>query len=155
MSFLFCIGISLVSLFPLYRWGNWSPETWSDCTQTENRKFRIQIQVFWLLAPYSFCYNLTVNVTLTWKSSENICLRSHVYRWRQEVWITWKSVENLCLINHQMSVRTCMGEQLSLTLSDLMGTAALQTPLSMEFSRQEYLNSLWFSSPGDFPNPGI
>ena len=34
-------------------------------------------------------------------------------------------------------------------------TIARQTPLSMEFSRQEYRSGLPFSSPGDLPNPGI
>ena len=32
---------------------------------------------------------------------------------------------------------------------------ALQTPLSMGFSRQEYWSGLPFPSPGDLPNPGI
>ena len=32
---------------------------------------------------------------------------------------------------------------------------ACQTPLSMEFSRQEYWSGLPFSSPGDLRNPGI
>ena len=30
-----------------------------------------------------------------------------------------------------------------------------QSPLSMEFFRQEYWNGLPFPSPGDLPNPGI
>ena len=34
-------------------------------------------------------------------------------------------------------------------------TIALQDPLSMEFSRQEYWSGLPFPSPGDLPNPGI
>ena len=34
-------------------------------------------------------------------------------------------------------------------------TVAYQAPLSMGFSRQEYLSGLPFSSPGDLPNPGI
>ena len=34
-------------------------------------------------------------------------------------------------------------------------TAALQAPLSMEFSRQEYWSGLPFPSPGDLPTPGI
>ena len=34
-------------------------------------------------------------------------------------------------------------------------TIALQGPLCMEFSRQEYLSGLPFPFPGDFPNPGI
>ena len=32
-------------------------------------------------------------------------------------------------------------------------SVALQTPLSMEFSRQEYWNGLLFPSPDDLPNP--
>ena len=34
-------------------------------------------------------------------------------------------------------------------------TVALQTPLSMGFSRQEYWKALPFPPPGDLPNPGI
>ena len=34
-------------------------------------------------------------------------------------------------------------------------TVACQTPLSMEFSRQEYWSELPFPSPGDLPDPGI
>ena len=34
-------------------------------------------------------------------------------------------------------------------------TVALQAPLSMEFSRQEYWSGLPFPSPGDLPSPGI
>ena len=34
-------------------------------------------------------------------------------------------------------------------------TVALQTPLSMGFSRQEYWSGLPFPSPGDLPDPGI
>ena len=34
-------------------------------------------------------------------------------------------------------------------------TVAFQTPMSMGFSRQVYWNGLPFSSPGDFPSPGI
>ena len=34
-------------------------------------------------------------------------------------------------------------------------TAALQAPLSMGFSRQEYWSGLPFPSPGDLPDPGI
>ena len=33
-------------------------------------------------------------------------------------------------------------------------TVALQAPLSIEFSRQEYWSGLPFLSPGDFHNPG-
>ena len=40
------------------------------------------------------------------------------------------------------------------TLCDPM-EVALQVPLSMEFSRQEYWSVLPFPPPGDLPNPGI
>ena len=36
-----------------------------------------------------------------------------------------------------------------------MDYIACQAPLSMGFSRQEYLTGLPFPSPGDLPNPGI
>ena len=34
-------------------------------------------------------------------------------------------------------------------------TVACHTPLSMEFSRQEYWSGLPFPSPGDLPHPGV
>ena len=34
-------------------------------------------------------------------------------------------------------------------------TVAYEAPLSVEFSRQEYWTGLPFSSPGDFPDPGV
>ena len=34
-------------------------------------------------------------------------------------------------------------------------TVALQTPLSMEFSRQDYQSGLPFPTPGNLPDPGI
>ena len=34
-------------------------------------------------------------------------------------------------------------------------TVALQSLLSMEFSRQEYWSGLAFPTPGDLPDPGI
>ena len=34
-------------------------------------------------------------------------------------------------------------------------TVALQAPLSMEFSRQEYWSGLPCPSPGDLPDPGM
>ena len=46
----------------------------------------------------------------------------------------------------------------SLSRVQLLATpwiVARQTPLSMEFSRQEYWNRLPFPSPGDPPNPRI
>ena len=43
----------------------------------------------------------------------------------------------------------------SLSNSAIPWTVALQAPLSMEFSRQEYWSGLPFPSPGNLPDPGI
>ena len=41
-------------------------------------------------------------------------------------------------------------------VSDSLRPHGLQpTPLSMEFSRQEYWSGLPFPSPGDLPDPGV
>ena len=37
----------------------------------------------------------------------------------------------------------------------ILWTVALQAPLSMEFSKQEYWSGLPFPTPGDLPNPRI
>ena len=37
----------------------------------------------------------------------------------------------------------------------ILWIVAHQTPLSLEFSRQEYWNGLPFPAPGDHPDPGI
>ena len=44
--------------------------------------------------------------------------------------------------------------QLCLTLCDPMDSSH-QTPLSIEFSRQDYLSGLPFTSSRDLPDPGI
>ena len=48
----------------------------------------------------------------------------------------------------------CLVAQSCLTLCDLW-TVAHQTPLSIEFSRQEYWSGLLFPTPEDLPDPGI
>ena len=52
------------------------------------------------------------------------------------------------------NVYSCMQAQSCPTLWTAQ-TVANQTPLSMEFSRQEYQSGLPFPPPGYFPNPGI
>ena len=47
---------------------------------------------------------------------------------------------------------SCFGR---VRLCATLWTIALQAPLSMVFSRQEYWSGLPFPSPGDLPNPGI
>ena len=55
------------------------------------------------------------------------------------------------------STMCCVRVQ-SLSRAQLFATPwiiALQAPLSMEFSRQDYWSGLPFPSPGDLPDPGI
>ena len=50
----------------------------------------------------------------------------------------------------------CMhGKLPQLCLFSTLWTVALQAPLSMGFSRQEYWSGLPFPPPGNLPNPGI
>ena len=51
----------------------------------------------------------------------------------------------LCVLSDFSHVRLCA----------TLWTVALQTPLSMGFSRQEYWSGLPCPSPGNLPNPGI
>ena len=48
-----------------------------------------------------------------------------------------------------------MSYKKELRLSVIPWTVPCQTPLSVEFSRQEYWSELPFLSPGDLPNPQI
>ena len=50
----------------------------------------------------------------------------------------------------------CIAQSLSrVQLFATPRTVALQAPVSMGFSRQEYWSGLPFPSPGDLPDPGI
>ena len=62
-----------------------------------------------------------------------------------------------CLLCGPFVVYGGKGEGVSCSVVSGYGlwTVAYQAPLSMEFSRQEYLSGLPLPSPGDLPNPGI
>ena len=60
-------------------------------------------------------------------------------------------VDWITLLSHSFEYM-CSVAQSCLTLCN---PVAWQTPLSMEFSRQEYWSGWPFSSPGDLPDPGI
>ena len=59
--------------------------------------------------------------------------------------------QSLCVYKTQVCMCACS------VISDSVTpwTVACQTPLSMEFSRQEYWSGLPFPSPGDLPTPGV
>ena len=52
---------------------------------------------------------------------------------------------HVCMLSHLSHVWLCV----------TLWTLALQAPLSMGFSKQEYWSGLPCPPPGDFPNPGI
>ena len=65
------------------------------------------------------------------------------------------SVVLVCTANWLSYTYTCvLAAQSCLSLCNSM-TIALQAPLSMQFSRQEYWNGLPFPTLGDFPDPGM
>ena len=74
-------------------------------------------------------------------------------------WTDWLLIASLCCVGFCCTtmwdsyewVKSLSHVQLFATL----WTVALQAPLSMGFSRQEYWSGLPFPSPGDLPNPGI
>ena len=53
-----------------------------------------------------------------------------------------------------LGVCVCPSVCVSVGLVVIPWTAACQAPLSMEFSRQEYLSGLPFPTPGDLPRLG-
>ena len=62
------------------------------------------------------------------------------------------NITQLCMI---LCVCVCVCVLSHVQLFANSCTAACQTPLSMEFSRQENWSGLPFLTPGDLPNPGI
>ena len=54
-----------------------------------------------------------------------------------------------------MSVFLTEGQLVSVSHFATLWAIALQAPLSVGFSGQEYWSGLPFPSPGDLPNPGI
>ena len=73
-------------------------------------------------------------------------------------WIhQWLMFFQICFISFSMSACVkCESKSLShIWLFATPCSIALQAPLSMGFSRQEYWSALPFPSSGDLPNPGI
>ena len=62
-------------------------------------------------------------------------------------------VINICVDQKKTCVYVCVLNRVQLFSTSW--TVALQAPLSMGFSRQEYWGGLTFPSPGDCPNSGI
>ena len=72
----------------------------------------------------------------------------------------WSSLHDTfteCLVNvyavETVALKAC--ELSHVWLFEALWTVACQAPLSMTFSRQEYLSGLPFPSPGDLLHPGI
>ena len=58
-------------------------------------------------------------------------------------------------VQRAMCLGVCSVASVMSRLFAALWTVALQAPLSMEFSRQEYWSGLPFPTPGDLPDPGI
>ena len=73
----------------------------------------------------------------------------------------WKEVLGLMLPTNQFwealyyLLCYCLCSRNCVRLLATLSTVALQTPPSMEFSRQEYWSELPFPPPGYLPDPGI
>ena len=91
--------------------------------------------------PYTVQPNATLNLQLVIRSPISLALRKSVF-----VFVfVFNKISIMCEISHFNHI------QLFVTL----WTIAHQAPLSMGFSRQEYLRGLPCSIPGDLPDPGI
>ena len=72
--------------------------------------------------------------------------RTRLSNWTELNWMDATNILELVLVlSHSSHVQLC----------DSCWTVALQTPLSMEFTRQVSWSALPFSPPGDLPDPGI
>ena len=71
-------------------------------------------------------------------------------------WLGMRALMNPCLISKSIILpQLCMCMLSHFRLFVTLWTIAHQSPLSMEFSRQEYWSGLPYSPPGDLPDPGI
>ena len=96
----------------------------------------------------------TSKVTRTWIRKQNTCLQRPLHspflpppcpKHMHCVTSDSRLFMLACMLSHFNCVRPLA----------TLWTVALQAPLSMGFSRQEYWSGLSFPSPGDPPNPGI
>ena len=90
------------------------------------------------LQPYTVQPNATLNLQLVIRSPISLALRKSIF-------FFFNKISIMCEISHFNHI------QLFVTL----WTIAHQAPLSMGFSRQEYLRGLPCCIPGDLPDPGI
>ena len=78
---------------------------------------------------------------------------SCIGRWIFYLWVIQTFLGELLEFDMKYTLKVLVAQS-CLTLCDPW-TIACQTPLSMEFSKQEYCSGLPFHSPGDLPDPGI
>ena len=115
--------------------------------------------------------------TIEWPGKPNLGLREFLWRKQSSVmclsliffcfWIFQgqvsgrrfhkkreKSTSLVLMWHYQWSVCLC-AQSCLVWLFEIPWTVTHQAPLSMGFSRPQYLNGLSFPPPGDLPNPGI
>ena len=95
------------------------------------------------------------SLALTASHAKVVCQRTKIFITELYYWISL--LKQGCFIRSLICSRPlccCLVTKLHLTFAT-PGTVALQAPLSMAFSRQEYWSGLPFPSPGDLLHPGI
>ena len=79
-----------------------------------------------------------------------------MFSWEQPKYqSTEEWIKNMCMDMNIWQDIVCMLSHCHVQLFATLWTVALQSPLSMEFSRQEYWSGLAFPIPGDLPDPRI
>ena len=88
-----------------------------------------------------------------WNEYKMVNMRGMTESWGREHMPCWNEYK---MVNMRgMTLYTCMLSHFShVWLFSTPWTVALQAPLPMGFSRQEYWSGLLDPSPGDLPNPG-
>ena len=106
---------------------------------------------------------LTTEAVVSQRGWGTLCSDSR--KWKRRVLSLWLALRLLSCLPESCSVGGCLSPGPSLHASALLlspvrlcvtpGSVALQAPLCMEFSRQEYWSGLPFPPPGDLPDPGV
>ena len=97
---------------------------------------------------FRMVYNLTYNTMATHEDVDTTMLRRALFNYVHCMF----GIRYGCHRDSCVCALSCFSH---VQLFEIPRIVALQAPLSMVFSRQEYWSGLPCPSPGDLPNPGI
>ena len=123
----------------------------SEVSQKEKNKYHILTQICgtWKWYRWSYLKNRNRDTETQRKALNSLT-------W--EIWFSLTNNDFWCsnyLVFLTKTHVSCVGMFSCVWLFVILCTVDRQTPLSIEFSRQEYWNGLLFPPLGDLPNPGI